>query len=141
MWMDEILGRDVPRPGGSLLAAMAWLLLIGFVTAACYTSALLLFLTSSQYRPLCMDSTSMNTTATAATRPIHINAHNKYYNDDNDNDNDDNNNYYSKQMIEHIPNELQQWANNKHFTYMNFWPSNSVIHLTNGWAYSVVSDE
>ena len=119
--IDEILRRDVQRPGGSFLAAITWLVLIGVGTIGCTCSAWFIFLGSPLFQRVCTETASMNQTTTTTHQS----------------DDDPISEYYNN-TIDHIPEELQQWAKDTHPIDENFM--NIFVLLAGGLTYSAVYD-
>ena len=124
--IDEILGRDVQRPGGSFLAAITWLVLIGVGTYGCTCSALFVFIGSPLFRRACTidaaESIRQTTTGTS-----------------HDHDVDQNVEQFNNALnLHHIPDDLQEWAKIAH--PLDEITENDFVQLKSGLSYSVVYD-
>ena len=124
--IDEILGRDVQRPGGSFLAAITWLVLIGVGTYGCTCSAWFIFLGSPLFRRACTidaaESIRQTTTGTS-----------------HDHDVDQNVEQLNNALNLHrIPDDLQEWAKIAH--PLDEITENDFVQLKSGLSYSVVYD-
>ena len=124
--IDEILGRDVQRPGGSFLAAITWLVLIGVGTYGCTCSALFVFIGSPLFRRACtIDAAkSIRQTTTGISH---------------DHDVDQNVEQFNNALnLNRIPDDLQEWAKIAH--PLDEITENDFVQLKSGLSYSVVYD-